>query len=109
MASVLGNCPRHFLDRRGTGKAGHDDGRLARDLSGIIGNDDLGRRKFGPSCGVDIEADHAPSALDEVTRDRTSHDAKPDNSNGPVHEGLSCLSNWIDGISDQAINNRQAA
>jgi hypothetical protein len=37
-------------------------------------------------CGVDIEADHAPPAIDKVARDRASHDAKPDYPNGLVHE-----------------------
>ena len=47
--------------------------------------------------GVGIEADHPPSALDEVAGDRAAHDAKPDDSNSLVHASSFPLSNLIDG------------
>ena len=61
-------------------------GALARDLADVIGDRDTGERKLGASCGVDVKADDAPAALDEIAGDRASHDAKPDDSNGLVHE-----------------------
>jgi hypothetical protein len=63
-----------------------DHRRVARHLRYIGGNDDVRGCKLGPFGGVDIEADYPPSALDQVARDRASHDAKPDNSNGLVHD-----------------------
>ena len=54
----------------------------------IGGDGDVGLRQLGSRRGVDIEADHPPAALDEVAGDRASHDAKPDDSNGLVHESL---------------------
>jgi len=73
----IGNCLRDILDRCRPGKAGHDDWRVACDLTRVTGDCDVGQRKFGSSCGVDIEADHAPSTIDEIAGDRASHDAKP--------------------------------
>ena len=60
-------------------------GALPRDPAGIIGDRDTGQRKLGASCGIDVKADDAPPALDEIAGDRASHDAKPDDSNGLVH------------------------
>jgi hypothetical protein len=54
--------------------------------STITGNFNVGQRKLGSLCGVSIEADHGPSALNEIAGDRTTHDAKPDDSDGLVHE-----------------------
>ena len=51
----------------------------------VVGDRDAGVRKLGASRRVDVEADHAPAALDQVAGDRASHDAKPDDSNGLVH------------------------
>jgi len=75
----------HLLNRGWCWQAGHDGGRVARDLGYVIGNDDISRRKLGPFGGVGIETDHPPSALDKVAGDRAAHDAKPDNANGLVH------------------------
>jgi hypothetical protein len=85
-----------IYDRCGARKAGHDDRGVARELTDVTGNCNVGERKLGAPGGVRIETDDAPSAIDEVTSDRTPHDAKPDDANGLVHE--SCLlSNSIDG------------
>ena len=100
----IGDCLRDFLNGPGTGKAGHDDGRVARDLTDIAGDLDVGECKFGSPCGDDIEADHAPSAVDEIAGNCATHDAKPDDSNGPVHEVLSRLSNSIDGQRAPRLN-----
>ena len=80
-----GDFLRDVLDGCGAGKAGHDDRRIGRDLSDAVGDDDVGLREFGPLGGIDIEADHPPSALDEVAGDRATHDAEADNSNGLFH------------------------
>jgi hypothetical protein len=58
---------------------------IARDLTDVIGDRDVGEREFGSSCGVDIEADDAPPAIDEIAGDCASHNAKPDDSDGLVH------------------------
>ena len=112
----IGDFPRDILDGCGPGKAGHDDRRVARDLSGVVGDRDVGLRKLGASRGVGIEADHAPSALDEVAGDRASHDAKADNSNGLVHEScFLAIEFGLTGnagralIGDRVINNHQVA
>jgi hypothetical protein len=55
---------RDIRDRCWIRKAGHDDWRVACDLTRVTRDCDVGLRKFGSSCGVDIEADHAPSAID---------------------------------------------
>jgi hypothetical protein len=82
----------------------------------VTGDCDVGQRKFGSSCGADIEADHPPSAIDEIAGDRASHDAKPDDFNGLVLESSfpSCRIRLTANasralISDQTINNRQVA
>ena len=87
-------------------------GALARDLSDVTGDRDVGHRKLGAPCGVGVEADHAPSAIDEIAGDRASHDAKPDDSNGLVHKCsfLACRIRLTGNarralISDHAINN----
>ena len=109
----IGDGLRDVLDRGGSGQAGHDDGRVARDLRHVVGDGDAGLRQLGALGGVDIEADHAPAALDEVAGDRAAHDAKPDDSNGLVHASLLPCRIRLTGnarralISDQAINNRQ--
>jgi hypothetical protein len=70
---------------RGTRQAGHDDRRFSRKL------DDIGRDcnvflcKLGASRWSDVEADDMPSAIDQIARDRASHDPKPDDSNGLIH------------------------
>jgi len=92
----IGDSMRDILDRGRIGKAGHDDGRIARELADVGGDCDVGESKLGSSCGVDIKADHAPFTIDKVAGDSASHDAKPDDSNGLVHES-SFLSNSIDG------------
>ena len=51
----------------------------------VPGDFDMGLCKFGAPRGIGIEADHPPSALDEVARDRASHDTKSDNADGLVH------------------------
>jgi hypothetical protein len=112
----IGDCLRDILDRSRAGKAGHDDGRIASDLTDVTGDCDVGQRKLGASRGVGIEADHPPPAIDQVSGDRTAHDAKPNDSNCPVHEGSypSCRIRLTGNarralISDQAINNHQVA
>jgi hypothetical protein len=55
-------------------------------LGNIASYGDVSERKLGSPRGVNIEADNAPSAVDEISRYRASHNAKPDDSNGPVHE-----------------------
>ncbi len=82
----IGDSLRDILDRCGIGKASHDDGRVARELADVTGDCDVGEGKLGSSCGVDIEADHAPFTIDKVAGDRASHDAEPDDSNDLVHE-----------------------
>ena len=82
----IGDTLRDILNRCGAGQAGHDDGRAARDPAGVIGDRDIGQRKLGASCGVDVKADDAPPAFDEIAGDRASHDAKSDDSNGLVHQ-----------------------
>jgi hypothetical protein len=64
---------------------------------------DIGQRKFGSSCGVDIKADDAPFPIYKIARYRAAHDAKPDDSNGLVHE-KSFLSNSIDGQRRPRLN-----
>ncbi len=61
-------------------------GRAARDPAGVIGDRDTGQRELGAPCRVDVKADDAPAALDQIAGDRASHDAKPDDSNGLVHQ-----------------------
>ena len=60
---------------------------MARDLSDVGGDFNIGRRKLAPSCGIDIEAGHVPTALDKIAGNGASHDAKPDDSDGLVHAG----------------------
>ena len=69
-------------------QAGHDNRRVARDLGGVLGDDDTGLRRFVPRAGVGIEADHPPAAFDQIAADRASHDAEADHSNGLAHENL---------------------
>ena len=75
------------------------------ELRDIVGDRDAGLRQLGALCGVDIEADHAPSALDEVARDRASHDAKPDYANGLVHENLLPIGFGLQDGRGRALNN----
>ncbi len=77
--------------------------RIARELADVTGDCGVGEGKLGSSCGVDIKADHAPFTIDKVAGDRASHDAKPDDSNGLVHESP-FLSNSIDGQRRSRIN-----
>jgi hypothetical protein len=49
----------------------------------------LARASSAPSPSVYIETDHVLSAINEAAGDRASHDAKPDDSNGLVHESSS--------------------
>jgi hypothetical protein len=75
-----------FLDSGGTGKAGHDDRRAACDRTNVSCDRDIGKCKLGAPRGVDIVADHLPSALDEIAGDRAAHDAKTNDTNRLVHE-----------------------
>jgi hypothetical protein len=99
----IGDSLRDILDRGRIGKAGHDDGRIARQLADVAGDCDIGQRKFGSSCGVDIKADDVPFPIDKIARNRAAHDAKPDDSNGLVHE-RSFLPNSIDGQRRARLN-----
>jgi len=111
-----GDCLRDILDRCGIGKAGQNDRRVARDLACVLGDREVGQRKLGSSCGIGIKADYSPSTIDEIPRDCASHDAQPNDSNGPVHESSSrsCRPRLTGSttralIGDYAINNRQIA
>jgi len=99
----IGDNLRDLLDRCRIGKASHDDGRVARDLADVVSDCDVGGRKLGSSCGIDVKADHAPFTIDEVAGNRAPHDTKPDDSNGLVHE-TSFLSNSIDGYRRPRLN-----
>jgi hypothetical protein len=79
---------RDILDGCGTGKAGHDDWRIACDLHGVGRDRDVGPRHLGAPRCVKVVADHLPSALGQVAGDRTSHNAEPDDSNNLVHGSL---------------------
>ena len=98
-----GDSLRDILDRGRIGKAGHDDGRIARQLADVVGDCDIGKRKLGSSSGVDIKTDHVPFTIDKIARNRAAHNAKPDDSNGLVHES-SFLSNSIDGQRRPRLN-----
>ena len=58
------------IDGLGTGKAGHDDRRVPRELADIGGDGDVGLRQFGSRCGVNIKTDDPPAALDQIAGDR---------------------------------------
>jgi hypothetical protein len=77
--------PRHLIDGRWAWEAGHDNSRIARNLTGVAGDYDVGLYEFGSARRVDIIADNAPAAVDEIAGNRTSHDAKSDDSNSLVH------------------------
>src|ERR1700742_2696098 len=103
-----------MFDRGWCGKTGHDDGRIACHLSHVAGDRYPCLRQLGISFGIEIEADHMPSALDQVARNRASHNAKTDNPNGLVHSrSLPPVDFRLTGkasqalIADHAINNRQ--
>jgi hypothetical protein len=98
-----GDSLRDILDGGRIGKTGHDDGRIARQLADVDGDCDIGQSKFGSSCGVDIKADDAPFPIDKIARNRAGHDAKPDDSNGLIHE-RSFLPNSIDGQRRSRLN-----
>jgi hypothetical protein len=51
----------------------------------VLDDDDIGFGEFGAFRGIRIEADHAPSACDQVARNRAAHNAKPDDPNRLVH------------------------
>ena len=82
----IGDFPRDALDSYRSGKAGHEDGGVARGLSDTTCDGDVSQRKLGPLGGIDIKADDAPAAINKVASDRATHDTKPDNSNGLIHE-----------------------
>src|SRR5438067_12877970 len=75
-----------FAAEAGLGRLVMMMGTSRATCSTLPGNYNVGQGKLGPLCGISIEADHAPSALNEIAGDRAAHDAKPDNSNGLVHE-----------------------
>jgi hypothetical protein len=77
---------------------------VACDLTRVTGDCDVGQRKFGSSCGVDIEADHAPSTIDEIAGDRASYDAQPDDPTVLFLRVRSQLSNSIDGQRQPRLN-----
>ena len=104
----IDDCLCDFFDGPGAWKAGHDNERVAGELSDILGNFHVGELEFGSPRRDDIEADHAPSAVDEITGNRATHDTEPDDSNSPVHEVSSRLSNSIDGQRTPRLNRYQA-
>src|ERR1700736_730193 len=84
----FGDCLRDVRDGLGRGKTGHDNRRVAHDLTDVGSDGDARKSKLGSSCGVDIEADPPPSTIDEIAGDCPSHDPKPDDANDLVHEKL---------------------
>jgi hypothetical protein len=81
----MGDGARDILDGCGTGKAGQDDRRVARDLYDVGGDRDIRQRHLRAPRRVKVVADSPPSALDQVAGDRPSHDAEPDDSDNLAH------------------------
>jgi hypothetical protein len=81
----MGDGVRYFLHSRRARKAGHDDGRFARQLGDVTGNDDVRLRELGASGRIDIEADHMPAAIDQISSYRAAHDAEADDPDDFVH------------------------
>jgi hypothetical protein len=58
-------------------------------LGDITGDNDVRLRELGASGRIDIEADHTPSAIDQVSSYRAAHDAEADDPDDFVHIRLS--------------------
>src|SRR5690349_7165308 len=82
-----GNRSCDAFDRFRARKAGHDDWCLERELPDVAGGPQAGVLKLSLARAVDVEADDAPAAFEQIARDRASHDAEPDDTDRPVHAG----------------------
>src|SRR5260370_38000976 len=65
---LRGGCdlPCDLIDSRGAWKAGHHNRRVARDLTGTRGDDDIGLCEFTSPRRVDIETDDAAAPVDKI-------------------------------------------
>jgi hypothetical protein len=61
---------------------------VAGKVAGVPGDDNVGPCKLVSPRGVDIVANNAPTAVDEIAGDRASHDTKSDDSDSLVHAWL---------------------
>ncbi|WP_249792801.1 hypothetical protein [Bradyrhizobium sp. BRP22] len=71
--------PDHLGGRR-CGQACHDSSTASRDLGYVFDDCDAGFCCLMTASLVDVIADHAPAALDEVRADRAAHNSEADDA-----------------------------